>query len=89
MDAQLSKYRFGLTLQLIPSTYGFIRDLEDGVIRWTLCKWRFKYSLDLSESKWNYQNNYWKIDDANEEQVAINRFYAYPILTENQCLQDW
>lgn len=86
MDTELSKYRFGRTLKLIPSAYQFGTDTTPPVFISSACKYAPLYFLNEGVTLIPLVNNSYICQNIFDKNIIRNILQAYWDEVNNQCI---
>ena len=87
MDAQIFKYRFGKTLELIPSVYQFGTDTTPPAWVSSHCKYAPLYFLSEGVTLIPYENNMYICQDIQDINIIRLILQAYWDEVNNQCVE--
>jgi len=86
MDGELFKYRFGKTLELIPSAYQFGTDTSEIIWISSICKYAPLYFLSEGVTLIPFSNNQFICSGITDANVIRGILQAYWDEVNNQCL---
>lgn len=85
MDINLEKYRFGITLDLFPSTYSFGTDTKPPILVCSICEHSVQYFLNEGVTLLPYKFNSWICQAIFDVNIIKAILQAYWDSVGNQC----
>jgi hypothetical protein len=85
MDITLEKYRFGITLELTPGSYGFGTDTTPPIYVYTVCKFVKTYLENDGITLIHITKNLYVCEGISDLENIRLRIETYYGLTDNQC----